>query len=77
MKHKLYYGDCLKVLQDLPNVTCIFADPPDNLGLPYEGYDDNKAKEEYLDWLYKCLDLFVRKADIVWMSYNARYTFNS
>ena len=72
-EHRLYYGDCLEILPDLPKVACIFADPPDNLGLKYDGYDDNKANDEYLLWLRKCLDLFVQKADIVWLSFNAKY----
>lgn len=75
-KHRLIHGDCVKVLHaDHIGTACIFADPPDNLGLPYEGYDDRKAEKEYLDWLHECLRLFIKKAGIVWMSYNAKYTF--
>lgn len=75
MNHKLYYGDCLDVLPKLKPVTCCFADPPDNLDLDYDGFKDKKPEEVYLEWLYDCLGLFVEMADIVWMSYNAKYTF--
>ena len=76
-KHRLIHGDCLEVLRTYnhTNVACIFADPPDNLGLPYEDYDDKKEKDVYLNWLDECLRLFIKKAGIVWLSYNAKYTF--
>jgi len=76
MNHRLIYGDCVEVLSNCDfDATCIFVDPPDNLDLNYDGYDDNKPYKAYLDWLHKCLDLFVRNAAIVWLSYNAKYTF--
>lgn len=75
-KHRLYYGDCLEILPKLPKVACIFADPPDNLGLKYNGYNDKKAHGEYLDWLQNCLFLFMHRAGIVWLSFNARYIFD-
>ena len=74
-KHKLYYGDCQEVLLKLPKVACIFADPPDNLDLPYDGFRDKKPDDLYVEWLEDCLRLFVNKADVVWLSYNAKYIF--
>jgi DNA modification methylase len=75
MKHRLYIGDCLDVLKSLPYSDCIFADPPDNIGLGYKSYKDDLPDEEYArllqDWIY----LFVTKADIVWVSFNTRWTF--
>lgn len=76
MKHKLIHGDCLEVLPDLPKVTCIFADPPDNFGLPYNGYDDKQEEGVYIYWLRQCLEAFVLKADITWLSYNAKWSFD-
>jgi site-specific DNA-methyltransferase (adenine-specific) len=73
MNHRLIHGDCLDVLDSLPKATCIFADPPDNIGLKYPDYSDKIPDKDYLDWLYECLDLFVMKADIVWVSHNAKW----
>lgn len=28
----------------------VFADPPFNIGIPYESYSDNKTTQEYLQW---------------------------
>ncbi len=75
-KYKLYYGDCQEVLPKLPDVACIFADPPDNLDLPYDGFKDKKPDDLYLQWLEDCLWLFVKKAPVVWLSYNAKWTFD-
>lgn len=76
MNHRLIHGDCLEVLHaDHTGTACIFADPPDNLDLDYDGFKDKKSEEVYLNWLCECLHVFIKKAGIVWMSYNARYTF--
>lgn len=74
MKHTLIHGDCLDVISEL-KVDCIFADPPDNIGLDYPGYDDNRPEQEYLNWLGDCLRAFLRAAPIVWLSYNTKWTF--
>lgn len=74
MKHTLIHGDCLGVMPEL-EADCIFADPPDNIGLSYPGYDDNRPEGEYLGWLGDCLYAFLRAAPIVWLSYNAKWTF--
>lgn len=51
-----------------------FADIPDNLGLNYEGVDDNLPPREYenqvVAWLLACL----KTAPCLWWSFNARYT---
>jgi len=38
--NKIYLGDCIKIMQDLPNnsVDLVFADPPFNIGLKYDIY---------------------------------------
>ena len=41
-KVEIICGDSLKVLRGLPNAKMIFADPPDNLGKEYDGYDDGR-----------------------------------
>lgn len=69
----VYQGDCLEMLQKLPPVTCIFADPPDNIGLRYKSYKDKIA--DYPEWLRLCVLRCVKQADVVWVSFNARWTF--
>lgn len=52
----------------------VFADPPDNINLDYDEYDDRKPDHEYLrdmfDWLMGCM----RVAPVVWWSFNAHWT---
>lgn len=74
-KHRLIHGDCLQRLRTLNSVECIFADPPDNINLGYNAFCDCRDKEEYISWLDDCLRLFIQKAPIVWISYNAKWSF--
>ena len=71
----LINGDCLQVLVDMPAVACIFADPPDNIGLAYDAYSDQRSEPAYRAWLERCLWMFSGKASVVWLSFNARWTF--
>ncbi len=73
--HKLYHGDCLEILKELDPVQCIVADPPDGIGLKYNSYDDRTPADRYVAWLRRCLSVFLEKARVVWVSYNARWTF--
>jgi site-specific DNA-methyltransferase (adenine-specific) len=72
--YKLYHGDCLKIIPGMGRVPCLFADPPDNIGLGYAGVDDNMDEDEYLrlmeDWLYS----FINHAETVWFSFNVKWT---
>lgn len=74
-KYKLYNDDCLKVLPTLPQVDCIFADPPDNIGLGYDTYDDKVRDDEYITFLSSVLTLSILRAKVVWFSFNAKWTF--
>jgi len=56
----------------MENYDCIFADPPDNIGLEY---DDDLTPEAYADFLEACLSQFIKSAPVVWVSFNAIYTF--
>ena len=53
---------------------CAFADPPDNLGLEYDGYDDNLPEDEYYLLLHDLVFGLPRIAGITWISYNAKWT---
>jgi len=71
----LINADCMKALYPHPKVQCIFADPPDNIGLGYDEFDDNKDNPEYVRWLEELLGLMIVRADTVWFSFNAKWTF--
>ncbi len=51
-KNRLFVGDCLEILPKLPagSADLVFADPPFNVGHPYDEYDDSRPRGEYLQW---------------------------
>ena len=53
--NKLYNGDCLKVMKDIPDNSIHLAvtSPPYNVGKNYDNHDDRMDYGEYLDWLKK------------------------
>src|SRR5436305_1022831 len=74
-------GDCLEILPTLPtwSADLVFADPPFNIGLAYDGYDDRLPRQAYLAFTDRWLDavrhvlsptgsLFVQIAD-EWAGY--------
>ena len=74
MNHKLIHGDCREILRNSnEHFTCIFADPPDNIGLKYGDFKDKREDGAYIYWLRQCIELFIQKADVVWISYNAKW----
>lgn len=51
---RLFRRDCLEALPDLispGSVDVVVTSPPYNLGIRYEGYQDDGPRDEYLDWL--------------------------
>jgi site-specific DNA-methyltransferase (adenine-specific) len=72
--YELYHGDCLEILPGMDRVPCIFADPPDGIGLKYDGFDDKIPEDDYLDLMEEWLYAFVEKADTVWLSFNTKWT---
>ena len=52
MHNQISHGDCLNVLENLPDgcVDLAFADPPFNIGVQYDVYNDRKRKAAYLAW---------------------------
>jgi len=74
--HRLICADCLEYLKATDETwMTIFADPPDNLGLKYDQYNDRLDDDEYCELLQQWLELFARNAHTVWFSYNARWAF--
>lgn len=60
---RLYLGDCRDVLGNLPeqgHVDLIFADPPFNWEVPYDGWTDDMTRTQYerftIDWIDGCID---------------------
>ncbi len=49
---KVYLGDCVEIMQQLPNscIDLIFADPPFNIGIKYDIYEDKLKYEDYSNW---------------------------
>lgn len=52
---------------------CIILDPPDNLGLKYDGYKDKMDPRDYYQWVGRLIDLSMQKAPVVWVSYFHRH----
>lgn len=75
MRYELCQGDNLGWLHQLRDepISTIFADPPDNIGLGYDDYEDKLPDDEYVALLDKWLRLFCDKADTVWLSFNSRW----
>jgi len=55
-------GDCLEIMQNIPDdsIDITFSDPPFNLKKKYNGYQDDKDFNEYLEWCEKWLYEMVR-----------------
>ena len=72
---RLFHGDCLEILPGLgDHIDCIFADPPDNIGLKYDGYTDTLPPDVYVALLGEWVRNFVGRADTTWISFNAKWT---
>lgn len=67
---KLFEGDCLDYLRECDPVEAIFSDPPDCIGLKYEGFKDDMPRKEYYDWLDLLIRLALDKCRVFWLSYN-------
>lgn len=73
---KILNMDCVKALQEMTEKPkLIFADPPDNIGLSYDGYNDTLSPKEYFSWLMEIIIHSTKKTEIFWLSYNAIYDF--
>lgn len=72
--YTLINDDCLNV--EIPNCKCLFADPPDNIGLRYHNVEDNIPEKEYVENLDHWLNYFISVAEIVWFSFNVKWIFD-
>ena len=71
-RNEIICGNSLKLLPDLPRARMVFADPPDNLGLKYDSFKDER--DDYDLWLGRVMMAAVfSKCDIFWLSFNSIY----
>lgn len=66
-------GDCLATVPKL-EIDCIFADPPDNIGLGYDQYADDMLDTAYQGLLWDWVSTFYKQSPVVWISFNAKHT---
>ena len=71
---RVYIGDCRDVLAGLPEhgeVDLVFADPPFNWDVPYDGWKDDMSRSQYerftYDWLDACIDV-LSPAGSLWIN---------
>lgn len=72
---RLLNSECTRALRELPYHTMIFADPPDAIGLKYNGFKDKFSDREYRDFIHKLVYNGTQCCDIMWLSFNAKHTF--
>lgn len=72
----LINADCLVALENLGDFDMIFADPPDNIGLGYNQYDDRVDDQVYRTMLGKWLRAFTNASPIVWFSFNPKWSLD-
>lgn len=65
--NKIICGDFRDVMPGLPPATMVFADPPDNLGLKYDGFVDRI--NNYPNFLSSILLTAIEKSPLLWLSY--------
>jgi hypothetical protein len=76
MSNRLICADVLDVLPTLGRFKCLIMDPPDNIGLHYSEFEDDKPDDEYVAWLDDVIFRAIKHADIVWVSFNAKWIFD-
>lgn len=68
--NQVYHADCLNKMKEFPksSVDLIFADPPFNIGKPYDSYRDQQNYETYSQWcsqwITECFRLLKPSASI-------------
>lgn len=65
----IIHGDAVDALNTI-KAKAIFMDPPDNIGLEYDGYADRMPKNDYYNWIELLLLKSMIAAPLVWLSYH-------
>ena len=49
---KVYLGNCIEIMKQIPDgkADLVFADPPFNIGIKYDNYNDSRSYESYYNW---------------------------
>lgn len=63
----LVNGDCAAYLETIRHCQTIIADPPDNLGLGYDGFVDDIPN--YYGWLCSLIRKSITKSNHFWLTY--------
>ena len=77
-RSRIIAGDCLEVLPSLPKARMIFADPPDNLGMKYDGFVDKWPTDaHYINWLSRVVIAALdHEPDVFWLSHYWKWNFS-
>jgi len=68
-------ANCLEWLEKTDrDFQMIFADPPDSINLKYKGFEDKIKPDDYERMLNSILINGSKKADVIWLSLNPKYT---
>lgn len=70
---KLTHCEALTAIRTMSGIDTVFMDPPDNINLGYNTYDDNLEEEEYKKFLKEILIGSAQMAPTVYMSFNAKW----
>jgi hypothetical protein len=73
LEYRALVGRAEEILEKSPAVDTIFMDPPDNIGYPYDGYDDALPAKEYEKLLALWVSTAIDTAKTVWVSFNSRH----
>ena len=75
--NQLFNANCLDYLKTVESRQwdTIMADPPDGIDMKYATYSDRIEDQDYLLLMRNWLSCFVLHAKTVWLSYNAKWTF--
>ncbi len=72
-RYKVTVGDYRDVVQSLSQVETMFADPPDNIDLGYDEYNDNLDANEYYHFLETLVRTGLNIAQTSYLSVNAKW----
>lgn len=71
---RLYNQDCLEYLKETDQrYDAVFMDPPDNIGLGYEGFNDKWSNVDYYKFISELLFWGRMRSKVVWLSFNSKH----
>jgi site-specific DNA-methyltransferase (adenine-specific) len=70
---RIFNGDSLEWLRADRRYDLIFADPPDNIGLKYDGYVDKVPDAQYYERLELLMHYAMQRCKVFWLSYYWRH----